>query len=36
MVNSFAVSLDITVTINILQEIIKVFLEKTLESINLH
>ena len=36
MVNSFVVSLDITVTINILQETIKVFLEKTLESINLH
>ena len=35
MVNSFAVSLDVTVMINISQEIIK-FLQKTLKTVYLH
>ena len=36
MVNSFAASLDITVTINILQEKIKILHKKMLKAINLY
>ena len=36
MVNSFAVSLDFTVTINILKEIRKILHEKMLKVINLY
>ena len=36
MVNSFVVSLDITVMINFFQEIIKTLLEKRLKAINLY
>ena len=36
MVNSFVVSLDITVMINILQEIIKVLHEKMLKTIDFY
>ena len=36
MINSFVVLLDITVMINILQEIIKVLHEKMLKAINLY
>ena len=36
MVNSFVVSLDITVMINILQEIIKVLHEKMLKAIDFY
>ena len=36
MVNSFVVSLDITVMINILQDILKILHEKMLKAINLY
>ena len=36
MVNSFVISLDVTIMINTLQEIIKTLLEKMLKAINLY
>ena len=36
MINSFGFPLDITVMINILQEIIEILHEKMLKAINLH